>query len=89
MRIINPATASILMTDCHIFADPVAVVAADCVSFHWSHTPFGRRVSVEGTVVEDPAAVAVGYDAGWEAVHLDEIGGIGKSEEGWVAVAHG
>ena len=77
------------MTDCHTFAGPVAVVAADCVSFHWSHAPFGWRVSVEGTVVEDPAAVAVGYDAGWEAVHLDEIGGIGKSEEGWVAVAYG
>ena len=44
---------------------------------------------MEGTAVEDPAAVAMGCDTRWEAVHLDEIGGIGKSEEGRVAVAHG
>ena len=51
------------MTDCHTFADPLAVVGADCVLFDWNHAPIGWRLGEEATVVEDPGAVVVGCDA--------------------------
>ena len=63
MRLLIPATASVVMTDCHTFADPLTVVGADCVLFDWNHAPIGWRLGEEATVVEDPGAVVVGCDA--------------------------